>query len=176
MGKSRDLKHITIYHPVTWKKSVITPCRIMAIKRRKKRIWPEFQISCWFPYKINKNTLHQTFNHIRRCHCNIEGVINLCSAPKYPHSPWLVYATLKSSLQFNDHKSPVLLLKLQTWWKGVIFFILFDLGTFFVCLGRVHFFLPKTGLSSILLFCNCWSAFSINGKCHIHCNYLDVKL
>lgn len=154
----------------------MTPCRIMAIKRRKKRIWPEFQISCWFPYKINKNTLHQTFNHIRRCHCNIEGVINLCSAPKYPHSPWLVYATLKSSLQFNDHKSPVLLLKLQTWWKGVIFFILFDLGTFFVCLGRVQFFFPKTGLSSILLFCNCWSAFSINGKCHIHCNYLDVKL
>lgn len=118
----------------------------MAIKRRKTNMTriSDFPVG----FRTKKNILHQTFNHIRRCHCimkELKTCVRHWNTPTVPAGPWLVYKTLNSSLQFNGHKSPVLLFKLQTWWKGIIIFYSLWLETSFLFWVECNFFFPKMG-------------------------------
>lgn len=128
-----------------------------------------FRFSCWFPYKKKTFCTKRltTSEDVTVSWRSYKPVFGTEIPPTVPAGPWLVYKTLNSSLQFNGHKSPVLLFKLQTWWKGIIIFYSLWLETSFLFWVECNFFFSENGLSSILLFCNCWSALSINGKRYV---------
>lgn len=104
-----------------------------------------------------------------------EGVINLCSA--------LTLLVLGQCIKRLTPPCNLMAIKVQFFSlnfrhdeRESSFFILFDWRLLF-CFGQSATSFFKNGLSSILLFCNCWSALSINGKRYVHvlCSYSDVK-